>query len=118
MPKSAARISKQVKTLLPLIVIVFLALAINPVGFRGQDRSSIAIPKAKQPCDKRVQRRLALVIGNGAYPSKPLRNPTNDATAVAEELRKLGFAVTMGLNESQSEMEQMIRAFGDLLKSG
>lgn len=117
MPKSAARISKQVKTLLPLIVIVFLALAINPVGFRGQDRSSIAIPKAKQPCDKRVQRRLALVIGNGAYPSKPLRNPTNDATAVAEELRKLGFAVTMGLNESQSEMEQMIRAFGDLLKS-
>jgi uncharacterized caspase-like protein len=39
-------------------------------------------------------RRVALVIGNGAYPTAPLKNPVADARAVSQELSKLGFAVT------------------------
>jgi len=105
------------KKLRALIAIVCLALALGPLPFVAQDRSSISIPQKKQPCDRSAQRRLALVIGNGAYPSKPLRNPPNDATAVADELRKLGFVVTMGINKSQSDMEQMIREFGQLLRA-
>ena len=30
------------------------------------------------------ERRIALVIGNGAYESAPLRNPVNDATDIAD----------------------------------
>ncbi len=44
------------------------------------------------------QRRLALVIGNSAYPSGPLRNPVNDAEAVAAKLKDLGFEVITVVN--------------------
>lgn len=37
--------------------------------------------------------RQALVIGNAAYADSPLRNPVNDARAVAAKLSGLGFAV-------------------------
>ena len=33
------------------------------------------------------ERRVALVIGNAAYDSAPLRNPVNDARAMAATLR-------------------------------
>jgi hypothetical protein len=36
-------------------------------------------------------RRTALIIGNQAYPWKPLVNPVNDAKAVAGTLQELGF---------------------------
>lgn len=38
--------------------------------------------------------RFALVIGNQAYATAPLRNPINDATAMGNKLEALGFAVT------------------------
>ncbi len=38
-----------------------------------------------------VQRKIALVIGNQAYPQSPLRNALNDASAMAQELRDLKF---------------------------
>ncbi|MBL8326035.1 MAG: caspase family protein [Rubrivivax sp.] len=37
--------------------------------------------------------RIALVIGNAAYPTAPLVNSTNDAKAMATQLAALGFAV-------------------------
>ncbi|HZJ43589.1 MAG TPA: caspase family protein [Pyrinomonadaceae bacterium] len=100
-----------------VISILLVAFALAPVPFIGQNRSSEVVLPTSRPCDRSAQQRLALVIGNGAYSIKPLRNPPNDATAVSNELRELGFSVTSGLNKSQSEMEQMIREFGDRLRS-
>lgn len=41
-------------------------------------------------------RRLALVVGNGAYDSAPrLKNAVNDATDIADALKALGFEVTL-----------------------
>jgi len=37
------------------------------------------------------QSRAALVIGNGAYATAPLKNPVNDAADMAAKLRGLGF---------------------------
>ena len=49
---------------------------------------------AKAQVESPGGRRVALVIGNAAYTSvDPLTNPKNDAAAVAEELRHLGFEV-------------------------
>jgi len=42
-----------------------------------------------------TEQRIALVIGNSAYSSGPLKNPVNDATAMAAMLKKLGFTVTL-----------------------
>ncbi len=38
------------------------------------------------------EKRIALVIGNSAYSSGPLKNPVNDATDMATALQKLGLS--------------------------
>jgi Caspase domain len=53
-----------------------------------------------------VEKRVALVIGNGAYASAPrLRNPTNDAQDVAEALKRIGFEIILGLNLDRAGMD-------------
>ncbi len=59
-----------------------------------------------------AEKRVALVIGNSAYQHTPaLRNPSNDATDMAEKLRGLGFKVIDGTDLSKADMEQRIRSF-------
>src|SRR3954462_11131870 len=49
-----------------------------------------------------ADRRVALVVGNAAYASTAsLRNPRNDASDMAETLKKLGFDVELGLDLDQ-----------------
>ena len=56
--------------------------------------------------------RVALVIGNGAYQhTVPLRNPRNDAGAVARQLRNLGFEVIEGLDLDEAAFEARLREF-------
>jgi len=66
-----------------------------------------------------VERKIALVIGNGDYRDGPLKNPPNDAADIAVELRRLDFTVTKLINATQSQMRRAIREFGrDLRKGG
>ncbi|MCK5684427.1 caspase family protein, partial [bacterium] len=62
--------------------------------------------------------RTALVIGNGAYKSAPLKNPVNDAEDMANVLTESGFKVTLKINASQREMETAVRIFGKVLRKG
>lgn len=55
--------------------------------------------------------RTALVIGNSTYRTSPLRNPVNDAQAVAIALKGLGFEVILRENASQREMLDALREF-------
>jgi len=57
------------------------------------------------------ERRAALVIGNAAYRVGVLKNPVNDAQAVAASLRTLGFEVTLHENTSLREMIEAFRQF-------
>src|SRR5437667_10491329 len=64
-------------------------------------------------------KRLALVIGNGAYTSAPpLRNPPNDAREMGATLRTLRFDVTSGINTNQRDMKRLIRESGHKLNAG
>ncbi|MEI7637743.1 MAG: caspase family protein [Syntrophus sp. (in: bacteria)] len=65
-----------------------------------------------------TERRIALVIGNSAYNSGPLKNPVNDATAMASQLQKLGFTVILKKNANLRGMEDALTDFGDRLKRG
>ena len=58
--------------------------------------------------------RVALVIGNSAYRSDPLKNPANDARDMAEKLRGLGFVVT---HLEDVGFRQMISAFQEFSRS-
>lgn len=62
--------------------------------------------------------RTALVIGNSAYAEKPLRNPINDATDMANLLKGLGFDVILKINASLAQMEQGVDEFWAKLKNG
>ncbi len=72
------------------------------------------LPKSDQSNDAPTQRRVALVIGNQTYQrEKPLRNPANDARAIAAVLRKLGFASVIEANDlSREAMSAAIAKFG------
>ena len=59
--------------------------------------------------------RTALVIGNGAYKSAPLKNPVNDAKDIAKALKSVGFEVDLKLNATQESMENAIQNFGKRL---
>ena len=52
--------------------------------------------------------RIALIIGNSAYPSAPLTNPANDAKAMSETMRGLGFIVIELLDGNKVQMANAI----------
>ncbi len=55
--------------------------------------------------------KIALVIGNGAYKASPLKNPVNDAAAVADRLKQLGFTVLFRENTTMGQLVEAIRDF-------
>ncbi|MBI1790608.1 MAG: caspase family protein [Acidobacteria bacterium] len=65
-----------------------------------------------------VQRKLALVIGNGAYPKAPLKNPVNDAVSMGAVLKRLGFQVTEGRDLTLRRIDQMVGQFAGAVRQG
>jgi Caspase domain/TPR repeat/Tetratricopeptide repeat len=64
--------------------------------------------------------RVALLIGNSAYPDAeaPLRDPVNNARNLADELRRNGFEVEIGENLTKDAMRAAIDRFYGKIKSG
>ncbi len=65
-----------------------------------------------------ASKKVALVIGNGAYAEAPLRNPTNDARAIAATLRGQGFEVLLKENATKAQMNEIVADFGEKLAEG
>ncbi len=64
----------------------------------------------------RAERRVALVIGNAAYAhAATLRNPRNDASDMADALRKVGFEVVLGLDLDQQRFAATVQQFAQML---
>jgi hypothetical protein len=59
--------------------------------------------------------RVALLIGNANYPSAPLKNPVNDARAVAAKLKSVGFKVIKIENASLAQMNMAVVKFTESL---
>ncbi len=61
-------------------------------------------------------KRVALVIGNGAYANAPtLANPKNDAQDMAAALKALGFTVILGTDLDKRAMDRKILEFAGAL---
>jgi hypothetical protein len=69
-----------------------------------------------------MERRVALVIGNGSYEYLPrLDNPASDAQLMAKTLQSVGFQVIGGeaqTNLDRAGIERAIREFGAALRGG
>ena len=120
-----ANLSTRKRRARTVITTLALLLAATALLDRSPGRSS----HAQQDRDRQLDRtgstnasagkRVALVIGNGAYTNAPpLKNPPNDARDMAATLRALGFDVTNGMNVNQRDMKRLIREFGQKLKTG
>ena len=93
------------------VLALFLAVFLLAFPFQAYNASSDSLPAVNS------LPRFALVIGNSHYKETPLKNPGNDANAIAERLRGMGFIVTLKLDADRKEMIETIRSFGsDLLK--
>ena len=63
-----------------------------------------------------ASKRVALVIGNGAYANAPtLTNPKNDAEDMAGALKGLGFTVILGTDLDKRSMDRKILEFASAL---
>jgi hypothetical protein len=83
----------------------------------GSNKNSFEL--AKQGLEKIRENkdiRVALVIGNAAYKSAPLDNPVNDATDIANELKRRGFKVITRNNTNLRSLQQVVRDFSDEFK--
>jgi hypothetical protein len=74
--------------------------------------ATLSLAQAQAPAP-----RAALVIGNSDYSFGPLRNPRNDAEAMAKALEEAGFDVTVATDADQAAMEKAVHAFGAKLKA-
>lgn len=83
----------------------------------AQDRA-IRVRKRGDDANLKTSRRVALVIGNSNYKSAPLRNPANDAKALAEVLKESGFQVDLLIDANPRKMDRAIRTFGKKLARG
>jgi hypothetical protein len=94
-------------------VIATLVLLV-PLVCGAQARSLVVSAMPSQPAK---EQRIALVVGNSRY-DMPLRNPVNDARAIAAELREVGFTVSLLEDGTYEQMFEAIRVFGDELRKG
>ena len=78
-------------TITALLLLATLAAGARTARLQ-QRRPGAQSPAA--PSTAANSKRLALVIGNNAYETAPLKNPVNDARAVAQSLRERDFDVT------------------------
>ncbi|MFZ1882534.1 MAG: tetratricopeptide repeat protein [Rhodoplanes sp.] len=64
--------------------------------------------------------RVALVIGNAAYPddSQLLPQPIKDAQAMAEELRRAGFEVIAGEDVNRQKLAALLNRFKEKIQKG
>ena len=66
-----------------------------------------------------ASKRIALVVGNSAYQhATPLKNPVNDAEAVAETLERLDFEIVKGVDLSHRDFAKTISNFAEKLSKG
>jgi formylglycine-generating enzyme required for sulfatase activity len=64
------------------------------------------------------ENRVALVMGNSAYKTAPLKNPTNDAKDMAAKLKGMGFTVVERNNLTSKQIGSTLREFRSKLSPG
>jgi uncharacterized caspase-like protein len=76
----------------------------------------LLLPLAVHEATAKVERRVALVLGNAAYTVAPaLVNPTIDAKAVAAAFQQLGFEVIEGFDLTGRQMRAKIAEFSSAI---
>ncbi len=81
-------------------------------------QTGTVLPLGSPDAYAQTEKRVALVIGNGAYADSPLINPVNDAHDMAMALRDLGFEVIHRENIDRIGMRSAVRDFSRRIRQG
>ncbi len=81
---------------------------------KERERQQAQTPLPQPQAAIRNERRVALLVGNGAYKQSPLTNSVNDAVDLNASLKNLGFQTLLVQNASLATMRQKTREFADL----
>lgn len=79
--------------------------------------ASLALVSATAADRAIAETRIALVIGNSAYATRPLANPRRDAELMVSTLRSVGFEVAPLFDADQAAMKKAILDFGRRLRA-
>ena len=93
-----------------LLVLIFAAKLV----FAEPPRAERQAVRVETPVD--LNRKVALVIGNGHYRSQPLPNPPLDAKAMSVALQKLGFETTSLVDADRKTMVRGLEEFRKKLR--
>jgi len=64
------------------------------------------------------EHRVALIVGNASYKTSPLRNPVNDARAMRDKLKRMGFEVVYFENLQVRQVGSALREFRNAIRPG
>jgi uncharacterized caspase-like protein len=106
--------STEYRAIYTALLLIFLAVAPSFAAAPGNEVSDRSLAVRKKSAA--VERRVALLIGNSSYQDAPLKNPVNDADAMARILREAGFDVILHKNVDRRKMILAIKEFGQKLK--
>ncbi len=97
-----------------LVMFAIVSAFLSAEGAQAAERNlEVSAAAPAQSAQK-----LALVIGNADYKSSPLKNPVNDARAMAAKLKELGFDVIEYENLQQKQLGRALREFRTQLQPG
>lgn len=78
---------------------------------KNADTTIASEPRAIEYVENTYEHRQALIIGNSNYAMAPLRNPENDAKAMAKTLKELNFEVIKIIDGDKETIRKGIRDF-------
>jgi uncharacterized caspase-like protein len=86
----------------------------------GLDLHALDAPRVVSTEESVGATQLALIIGNGHYPdaAKPLNQPINDASSLADAMRRRGFDVDMVEDATKADMARAVERLGSRIKPG
>jgi hypothetical protein len=90
--------------------------AVAPAASKIAEQTATSTPPKieRTPTNSANQVRLALVIGNSKYANLPkLANPANDARAIADVFKKMGYKTQLLLDAPDQTIRQSVRAFAN-----
>ena len=117
---SKSKIGRVCKYLIPVALMAPLAVGVALTIDQFAPEQAAAALGASDRMDVTSTARLALLIGNADYPdaNAPLGHPVRDMQALADELRRTGFAVEVKQNLGREDLQRTVDAFQAKIRPG
>jgi hypothetical protein len=103
------------------VICGLIGMALLAIGAHATlDRDTLNAPKVVSTQESVGAIQLALIIGNGHYPdaAEPLDQPINDATSLADAMRRRGFDVDMVEDATKVDMARAVERLKSRVKPG